>query len=94
MSAALLAAMRGAVIWPDDDAARTADLVARLHAELQAGRLGEILLDAPLLHDRVPARHRPATPVGREAAPKQQRQHHAKGPGEHEDDPDRVDAEP
>jgi hypothetical protein len=36
----------------------------------------------------------PPGPVGREAAPEQQRQHQPEGPGDHEDDADRVDAEP
>jgi hypothetical protein len=56
--------------------------------------LGQITLDAPLLDHRVGARHRPVPPMGRKAAPKQQRQHQAKRPSDHQDDPDRVDAEP
>ena len=42
--------------------------------------LGEITLDAPLLDHRVGAGHGPAPPIRRKAAPKQQRQHQAKGP--------------
>ena len=56
--------------------------------------LGEITLDAPLLDHRVGAGHGPAPPMRRKAAPKLQRQHQAKGPGDHQDDPDRVDVEP
>src|SRR5215203_5620158 len=40
------------------------------------------------------AGHGPAPPIRRKAAPKQQRQHQAKRPGDHQDDPDRVEVEP
>ena len=39
--------------------------------------LGEVAPDVPFLHDRVAADHAGAAPVGREAAPEQQRQDHA-----------------
>jgi len=49
--------------------------------------LREITLDAALLDHRVGAGHGPAPPIRRKAAPKQQRQHSAKRPGDHQDDP-------
>src|SRR5215212_692222 len=56
--------------------------------------LGEIAIDAPLLDHRVGAGHGPAPTIRRKAAPKQQRQHQAKRPGNHQDDSHGVDAEP
>src|SRR5215203_1770312 len=57
-------------------------LRAPISAVLTGAR--EITLDAALLDHRVGAGHGPAPPIRRKAAPKQQRQHQAKRPGDHQ----------